>query len=151
MRNFDTLSVFVECSTGCVPRISYLKDFAALIAKMGYNAMYLGTSDTLKIEGESYFGYLRGGYTREEIKELDAFCKTVGIELRPAVQTLAKFARLGAYDDYKDLMDIGDILQMFDTGKNEELTVRKALNDMATPKEVIEYIESCYERVGARL
>lgn len=49
------------------------------------------------------------------------------------------------------LMDIGDILQMFETDNKEGLTVRKALNDMAAPKEVIEYIESCYERVGARL
>ncbi|MBQ7643240.1 MAG: hypothetical protein IJS67_04995, partial [Clostridia bacterium] len=103
MTSFDTLSVFVECSTGRVPKISHLKDFAEVIAKMGYNAMYLGTSDTLKIDGEPYFGYLRGGYYREEIKELDEFCKSIGVELRPAVQTLAKLPRLGAYEDYQGL------------------------------------------------
>ena len=108
--NFQTLSVFVECSTGCVPKIAYLKQFASLIAKMGYNAMYLGTSDTLQVEGEPYFGYLRGGYSQEEIHELDDYCKGIGMELRPALQTLAKFHRLGAYEAYHGYMDIGDIL-----------------------------------------
>lgn len=49
------------------------------------------------------------------------------------------------------LMDISDILQLFDSNKKEALTVRKALNDLATPAEVVEYIEGVYERAGIRL
>ena len=67
--SFDTLSVFVECSTGCVPKIEFLKQYANILSKMGYNAMYLGTSDTLQLEGEPYFGYLRGGYSKKEIQD----------------------------------------------------------------------------------
>ena len=108
--SFETLSVFVECSTGCVPKIEHLKKFATLLARMGYNAMYLGTSDTIQVEGEPYFGYLRGGYSKDEIRELDDYCKEIGMELRPAIQTLAKLHRLGNYEPYRGYMDIGDIL-----------------------------------------
>ncbi len=108
--SFDTLSVFVECSTGCVPKIEFLKQYANILSKMGYNAMYLGTSDTLQLEGEPYFGYLRGGYSKKEIQDLDAYCREIGVELRPAIQTLAKLHRLGAYEAYHGYMDIGDIL-----------------------------------------
>ena len=77
---------------------------------MGYNSIYLGTSDTFELKSEPYFGYLRGGYTSSEIKELDCYCQSVGIELCPATQTLAKFNHLGKYETYKGYFDIGDIL-----------------------------------------
>lgn len=109
---FKKFSVFVECSSGRIPSVKHLKEFASVIAKMGYNCIYLGTSDTLVLKDEPYFGYLRGGYTTEEIKDLDAFCKSVGIELCPATQTLAKFNHLGKYQAYNGYFDVGDILMV---------------------------------------
>lgn len=109
---FKKFSVFVECSSGRLPSIAHLKDFATVISKMGYNAIYLGTSDTLVLKDEPYFGYLRGGYTTEEIKELDAYCKAVGVELCPATQTLAKFHYLGKYEAYSGYYDTGNILMV---------------------------------------
>lgn len=107
---FDVFSVFIECSSGCVPKISFLKDYITKLSKMGYNAVYLGISDIFHIASEPYLGYLRGGYTKQEINELDAFCKGIGVELRPAIQTLAKFNHIGKYQDYSSIIDIGDIL-----------------------------------------
>ena len=107
---FKKLSVFIECSSGRIPSVKHLKEFALIISKMGYNSIYLGTSDTFELKGEPYFGYLRGGYTSSEIKELDRYCQTVGIELCPATQTLAKFNHLGKYETYKGYFDVGDIL-----------------------------------------
>lgn len=109
---FKKLSVFVECSSGRIPSITHLKEFALTISKMGYNSIYLGTSDTLDLKDEPYFGYLRGGYTSKEIQELDAYCRTIGAELCPATQTLAKFHYLSKYQAYNGYFDIGNILMV---------------------------------------
>lgn len=111
---FNELGVFIECASNAVPKIDTLKKFVGLMQKMGYNSLYLGTADTYKIEGEEYFGYMRGRYTASEIKELDAFCEQRGIELVPAIQTLAHLKFLPNYHDYKDFFDNTDIMLVDD-------------------------------------
>lgn len=49
----------------------------------------LYTEDTYEVNDEPYFGYVRGRYTKEEMKELDAFAGSLGISLIPCIQTLA--------------------------------------------------------------
>lgn len=49
------------------------------------------------------------------------------------------------------ILDIGDILNMFDKSNGEDLTVRKALNNIHAPSEVIDYLSGVYERAGYRL
>lgn len=60
---FKDFGVFVECASNSVPTVATLKKFAALVARMGYNVLYLGTADTYEIPSEPYFGYNRGRYT----------------------------------------------------------------------------------------
>ena len=43
------------------------------LVKMGYDTLELYTEDTYEIEGEPYFGYMRGRYTAREIKEIDVY------------------------------------------------------------------------------
>lgn len=43
----------------------------------------LYTEDTYKIDGEPFFGYLRGGYTQEHLKEIDDYAFNLGIEVIP--------------------------------------------------------------------
>ncbi len=43
--------------------------------------------DTYQVEGEEMFGYLRGGYTLSQIKEIDQFSQVFGIEFIPCIQT----------------------------------------------------------------
>lgn len=77
---------------------------------MGYNALYLYMEDTYEIEGEPYFGHLRGRFTASELKELDAYCDKKGVELIPAIQTLAHLMRIFNWSVYKPLHDIDDII-----------------------------------------
>ncbi len=77
---------------------------------MGYNALMLYTEDTYEIEGQPYFGYLRGRYTKDEIRDMDAYCNSIGVELIPCFQTLAHLPQMfkwrQIYDDIKDCDDI---------------------------------------------
>ena len=56
---------------------------------MGYNSVMLYTEDTYEVEGEPFFGYMRGRYSIAEMQELDEYAANMGIELIPCIQTLA--------------------------------------------------------------
>ena len=77
---------------------------------MGYNTVQLYTEDTYEADGEPYFGYLRGRYSKAELKELDAYARGIGIELVPCIQTLAHLGGITRWAEYGGITDIGDIL-----------------------------------------
>ena len=81
--------VMLECSRNAVMNVASVKKYAEILKKMGYNTLMLYTEDTYEVEGQPYFGHLRGKYTKAELKEIDAFCNRLGIELIPCIQTLA--------------------------------------------------------------
>lgn len=103
-------SVFLECASNSVPKVGMIKKFIDLLKSMGYDALYLGTADTYEIEGEPYFGYNRGRYSLAELKELDGYAAERGLQLIPALQTLAHLDFLPQYVDYADIIDISNIL-----------------------------------------
>lgn len=116
MREYKHFGVMLDMSRNGVMRIEEVKNLIAYLEKMGYNMLELYTEDTFKIEDEPYFGYLRGGYSKEEIKELDAYAREHGIELVPCIQTLAHMYTLKRVPQYYDLFDCRDVLWV---GKKE--------------------------------
>lgn len=57
----------LDCSRGAVYSVPALKKYIDVLARMGYGSLQLYTEDTYTVEGEPYFGYLRGRYSEEEI------------------------------------------------------------------------------------
>ena len=111
MKNFDYFGVLIDCSRNAVPSVEGLKRFLGTIAKMGYNMAMLYTEETYEVENEPYFGYKRGRYSVNEIREIDRFAASVGIELVPCIQTLAHLAPLKRWREYRHkIFDIDDIL-----------------------------------------
>ena len=107
---FDMLGAFIDCSRNAVPTVEMLKDYILDLASLGYNQLQLYTEDTFEIKDYPYFGLHRGRYTAEEIRELDAFSKLYGIELVPAVQTLAHLNAIFRWYIFEDIHDVDDIL-----------------------------------------
>ncbi len=110
MQNYEYFGVMLDVSRNAVMNVKTLKKFIDCLHKMGYNSLELYAEDTYKVDGEPYFGYQRGAYTGEEIKEIDAYCKSKGMELIPCIQTLAHFTNLVRLAQYKSLVDVNDIL-----------------------------------------
>ena len=102
--------VMLDCSRNAVMKVEKVKEFVLLLRDMGYNSLMLYTEDTYEMDGEPYFGYLRGRYTKKELKELDAFCNDVCFELIPCIQTLAHLNQAFKYWAYDDIKDCHDIL-----------------------------------------
>ena len=86
---FKRKGIMIDCSRNAVRTPETVMRFADMMKKLGYNTLMLYTEDTYEIESEPYFGYLRGRYTKEELKRIDDYCDSLGIELIPCIQTLA--------------------------------------------------------------
>ena len=86
---FDTFGVMLDMSRNSVMKVSSLKEYMVYMKKMGYNTLFLYTEDTYEVDGEPYFGYMRGRYTKDEMKEIDAYGASLGMEVIPCIQTLA--------------------------------------------------------------
>ena len=85
---FSTNGAMVDMSRNAVMNVKTLKFMFRKMALMGQNMFMLYTEDTYEIPGRPYFGHLRGRYTMEELRELDAYALALGIELIPCIQML---------------------------------------------------------------
>lgn len=111
---YEKLGVMLDCSRNAVPRPETVEKFLCILSRMGYNTVQLYMEDVYELEGYPYFGYGRGRYTKEELKRLDRFAAGLGIELIPAIQTLAHLGQSLKWKAMKDLVDVGDILLIDD-------------------------------------
>ena len=121
MKHFDSFGVMIDCSRDAVPNVQGLKRFLRTIAKMGYNVALLYTEETFEVENEPYFGYKRGRYSMSELREIDDYAASLGIELIPFIQTLAHLNQLKRWRAYRHkVFDIDDIL-LIDEPRTYEL------------------------------
>ena len=107
---FETIGIMLDCSRNLVPKVETVKYLLCQLAKMGMNLAMLYTEDTYEIDGEPYFGYLRGRFSAEEIREMDDYAFALGIELVPCIQTLGHLTHMLKWDAYSDVRNTLDIL-----------------------------------------
>lgn len=110
VKKIKELGYMMDCSRGAVAKVSTIKSLVDILSSFNYDYLMLYTEDTYEIKEEPYFGYMRGRYSSSELKELDEYCSSKGIELRPCIQTLAHLGRLLAHDNFASLFDIDDVL-----------------------------------------
>ena len=109
---YRQLGNMVDCSRNAVLKVESVKRFCRISALMGFNMLQLYTEDTYEIEGEPYFGHLRGRYTAEEFHEIDDYAAKFGIEVIPCIQTLAHLNAIFRWREYQPLRDTGAILNV---------------------------------------
>lgn len=108
------LGVMLDCSRNGIMTVESVKKFIDLIAKMGYNQLYLHMENTYEVEGEPYFGYLRGRYSIAELSEIEEYGYQHGVELVPLTQTLAHMSSLLQWPQYRAFSDDADTLLVGD-------------------------------------
>ena len=106
-RRFGTM---IDCSRNAVMSVKGVKKWIDLTADMGYNVLLLYTEDTYEVDENPYFGYRRGRYSQDEIREIDQYALSKGVELVPCIQTLAHLNAIVRWPAYKEMVDINDIL-----------------------------------------
>ena len=110
---FLTNGAMVDMSRNEVLNVKTVKVMLRGMALMGMNMYMLYTEDTYEIKEYPYFGYMRGRYTEEELRELDAYAAELGIELIPCIQMLGhlsthlRWDAAGTYRDTANVMLVG--------------------------------------------
>ncbi|MBF0780690.1 MULTISPECIES: beta-N-acetylhexosaminidase [unclassified Granulicatella] len=109
---YQELGYMLDASRNAVitPRAS--KRLIQLLALMGYSNFQLYMEDTYELRDEAYFGYFRGRYTIDELKDIEIETESYGMSFIPCIQTLA---HLSAYvkwsiHDIQIKRDVDDIL-----------------------------------------
>ncbi len=111
--SISNMSLMCDCSRGAVMNKESVKKMIRVLALCGYQSLMLYTEDTYEVDGEPYFGYMRGRYSKEELKELDAYALGFGITLIPCIQTLAHLNGIVRWGhQYGSIIDTADILMV---------------------------------------
>lgn len=107
---FDLIGTSFDVSRNSVLRVESIKNLLTMMAVMGMNVFMLYMEDVYTIEDRPYFGYMRGRYTPEELRECDDYADRFGIEIVPAIQTLAHLNAALKWNAMKEVRDTEDIL-----------------------------------------
>lgn len=99
-----------DCSRNGVMNEEMLRTVMRRVSLMGINMIMLYCEDTYEIPGEPYFGYLRGRYTQKELKSIDDYAHSLGIEMVPCIQALAHLEQIIQWPAYADICDTNHIL-----------------------------------------
>ncbi|SDD11778.1 Glycosyl hydrolase family 20, catalytic domain [Paenibacillus sp. UNCCL117] len=113
---FDTIGPMFDLSRNGVLTVESFKLMLRKMALMGLNTVMLYLEDTYEIEGEPYFGYMRGRYTQAELREIDAYADLFGIEAFPSIQTLAHLEEFLKWEPVKEYRDTKGALLVGEEG-----------------------------------
>jgi hexosaminidase len=109
-RPFTTFGIMLDCSRNAVMKVENIKRWLRRLALLGYNMVMLYTEDTYKIPGEPFFGFFRGAYSTEELKELDKYAAELGIEMIGCIQTLAHLEQILKWGAYRGIKDTNSVM-----------------------------------------
>lgn len=104
------LQAMLDCSRNGVLSVDAVKRMLKHLTLMGYRGLQLYTEDTYSVEGEPYFGYQRGRYSRRELQEIDRYAALFDMEVIPCIQTLAHLERMLRWQVYDEIKDCDYIL-----------------------------------------
>ena len=119
---FESCGAFLDFSRNGVMTVEGCKRYMDHLAAIGMNLCVLYTEDTFTVPEYKYMGYLRGRYSKQELRELDAYAHSLGIELLPCIQTLGHLGQFLQWKENQHLQDNATVLMCDDERTYEFLT-----------------------------
>ncbi len=110
----EDLCLMSDCSRNAVFSVKGAKRMIRYLALMGFTSFMLYTEDTYEIPEYPDFGYMRGRFSQSELKEIDDYADSFGIEMIPCMQTLAHMPAALRWNTYKEINDVADIMLVGD-------------------------------------
>lgn len=107
---FKTFGILFDCTRGNVITVDYFKHWLRRIAMMGCNMAMIYVKDAYQLPGESYFGYMRGAYSIEEMQEVDAYAKKLHIEMIASIQALGHVEPALRWPAYASVSDTPSVM-----------------------------------------
>lgn len=116
--DFECRGVMLDVSRGKMASLEYLKQLASFLSDLGYNILQLYSEDKLALKKHPLVGSVTGAYTRQQILELDAWCRECFIELQPCIQTYSHLHGLLCLPGYCRLSENTELFSLA-AGKND--------------------------------
>ena len=107
---FRRCGVMFDMSRAGVMNIDAIKNYIEYMALFGLNAAMLYMEDVYEVEGLPYFGYMRGRYTKDELREIDRYGSKYGIEIIPCIQTLGHLEQYIKWSDGRRISDTPSVI-----------------------------------------
>lgn len=120
---FETNGFMIDCSRNGVVKVENIKKIVLMMALMGLNRLLLYTEDTYEMEKYPYFGYLRGAYSKEELKEMVSYADSFGVTIVPCIQTLDHLERPLRWEVFDSIKDGASNLMVNDEKSYEFIEV----------------------------
>lgn len=102
---FSTLGVLLDCGHNATVTSDHFRIWLRRLALLGYNVAMVYTEGGYRLPGEPAFGYQRGAYTPEEMRELDRYAATLGIEMIGSIQALGHLEQVLKWPPYAGVRD----------------------------------------------
>ncbi len=117
---FQSVGPMIDCSRNAVIKPETIRFLLRKMALMGLNLGMVYTEDTYEVPEQPFFGYKRGRYQIQELRELDDYADLLGIELCPCIQTLGHMKQVLHWPVFQNYRDNEEIL-LADDEKTYEL------------------------------
>ncbi|NIK78691.1 hypothetical protein FHS15_003837 [Paenibacillus castaneae] len=103
---FTNNGLFFDVSQGnAVMNLDTIKEILTRMSMMGLNWFLPYMEDSFTVESEPFFGYMRGKYTYEDLKEIDDYAHALGIEVIPVIQTLAHMQEVMKWPAFNEVRE----------------------------------------------
>lgn len=107
---FKTTGLMLDASRAAVQTVKTVCSLMDYLAVMGYNLFMLYTEDMIEMKNRPYFGYMRGKYTKEDIRAIDDYAYDYGIEVIPCIECYGHMAKYLMWDEAADIKDTSSVL-----------------------------------------
>ena len=107
---FGKRGLMYDMSRNAVSTLATLKETIRQMALSGFNHLMLYTEDTYRLDGEEYFGYMRGAYSKEELQAVNEYAGLFEIEVTGCIQTLGHLEQILAWPAYAAIKDTRTVL-----------------------------------------
>lgn len=109
-RRIEATGIILDASYEGMLTVSSIKEYIDYMAAMGLNLLMLYTEDTYEVKKYPQMGYQRGRYTKEEFAEIDAYARSMGVELIGCIQTLGHMKQVMKWADFADIAESPTLL-----------------------------------------
>lgn len=108
--SFRECGIMLDVSFGCVLKVAAVKKYLNFMALHGMNLMMLYTEDLYEVPGYPHFGYQRGRYSLADLREIDSYAGSLGIEVVPCIQTFGHLGKFLRYAVNSGIAENGTVL-----------------------------------------
>ena len=106
--NFDALSNSLDMARNGVFTVDGIRKWITYSAALGFTGFSMNTEDLYELEGYPRHGYMRGRYSKEDLKAIVEYCDAFGMTTGPSVQSLG---HRGQYLQWGEARPIKDTAQ----------------------------------------